>query len=341
MLQYNLTPDILLPLSAECVTGGDITIRPTCIRPRFAEKKEYAALWFRENADRVAAECGLSPAWIAWYEYLDFFIPRVMDESIKPRAPKEKTGAKQKDAKYCSELDTMIISSDFTALMCCNHYMKTKRHKITWWWRCGLLQHTSTRLKLRYTGHIIRPPREYSLDGRLAQIFNRTAAMKPNVVIVDCEHTSYRSATISALQHMNPGTSLVAKLPASKLWDPEASSVLFTLRQLFASTYMLYSQADASVCVMHIGLSKKIAAGLMKALAKCADGKTPSLFGTAPSGWDSFVESYNALLKRISDTDSAALPVDFLDSWNAMYGVEKIDSRLHLVDDAERALSEL
>ncbi len=318
MLQYDLTPDIKGMLSSSSFAAAGALLLPlNVLRPRFADKAPYAALYTRAEADRLGVECGMTASWIAWYEYYYSVLPRVVSGN---------------------DITTMIIGGDFTPLMCCNHYMKTRNHKTAWWWRCGVLHRTTARLKIRYTGHIIRPPREYTLEGRLAQVFNRTSSMKPNVVILDCDRIGYRAAVISSLQHLGPGASVIAKLPASQLWEQEAPSVIYTMRQLFASSYMQYSQADGSVCIAHIGLVKKIPPGMYKAMAGV---RGPSMYDTPPPVWDVYVASYNAMLTRIAAADSAELPGDFADIWHGRHELIPIDTRLHLVDDEERALMEL
>lgn len=290
------------------LSPGMLELTPRIFKPRFARK----VIDFTANA-----ELGVNPAWIAWFETMRH-IPH--SEEVVMSNGKTRHQARNETV--------LFISHDFNALLAMNHFVNTERLGSRWDWTYGLMSTDPTRLKLRYTGKILRPSPSYTVFSKIRTLYNR-GRTPPQLSVFDCVTALERAPT--AL-----GCTLDFASAHRACWACSAvkSSAVFRLRaedfwhygawmrasiSLYTSTLLIYSAYDCSVSILYDGFKKTPSTVMMRAINEM----TTSPFNSPPADWDTWQNVFNESLQWIiwASTQPSPAPV-----------VKIIDTRLYVTN---------
>lgn len=287
----HLTREVLHPATVMFSPGG-LEVASTVFQPRFERARAVP------GTVGVVAEYDVNHTWLAWYECMSFMmtlLPRPVADPARKAPP--------------LSLQFAFVSHDFTPLFAINHYFGTEHLGLDWDWYFGLLSNANIRLKLRYTGKVLRLDPKYTLFGRIRMLYNR-AREHPNIAVFDCAEGEYREAHRACWIQSKTNDSAVFRLTTADFW--RYGAWMRAAVPLYRRVLVWYSKYDAGVFVFYIHFRKPLG----KTQSAMVEKMDLSPFNEAPEDYPQWCATFDALLDWVkwADTqpvrDVAIKPID-------------------------------
>jgi hypothetical protein len=332
MMEYILTPDVfdVACLRHETCDGDLKIVLPGIPAPLPASVYDTViSILAGYNCEQ-----GVTREWIAWYEILTMAYPHIArNRDARNRVVRRDKDGNEKITVKRGELDIVYTGYSPVGVYCLNHYFRTQHPNLSFWWKAGLLQRRVPRFRLKYTSHIIFPPAEYTIWGRLNQVYNKSSRLHTDVIIVDASEDTIQQI-VSAMMHTRQHASILAKIPLKLLYtSPRIPSLIFNARQHFTNTILTVSAADASAGLALVDFIPK-KAYYISDIEDWARGDSPSLYSSdrPPAHWDKFQTDYTGMLQSIAGRLSAGKPdaKKFAEEWLQVYKISPLDTRLYI-----------